>query len=172
VINQDFIRIDIKTSCTLFYFAVKWWEFYDEHGVYMQGAGGSSGGVGHFFIGIIMMCGGFYMLLNAITVSSNFGLGSRLFGFSGFGSNIGITGGMIMIPFIFGIGIIFYNSRNLLGWLLSIGSLTALIFGVISSVRFNLRTMTSFELIVILILAIGGLGLFLRSLKKIDAKIS
>ena len=138
----------------------------------MQGAGGSSGGVGHFFIGIIMMCGGFYMLLNAITVSSNFGLGSRLFGFSGFGSNIGITGGMIMIPFIFGIGIIFYNSRNLLGWLLSIGSLTALIFGVISSVRFNLRTMTSFELIVILILAIGGLGLFLRSLKKIDAKIS
>jgi hypothetical protein len=119
-----------------------------------------------------MMCGGFYMLLNAITVSSNFGLGSRLFGFSGFGSNIGITGGMIMIPFIFGIGIIFYNSRNLLGWLLSIGSLTALIFGVISSVRFNLRTMTSFELIVILILAIGGLGLFLRSLKKIDAKIS
>jgi hypothetical protein len=119
-----------------------------------------------------MMCGGFYMLLNAITVSSNFGLSSRLFGFSGFGSNIGVTGGMIMIPFIFGIGIIFYNSRNLLGWLLSIGSLTALIFGVISSVRFNLRTMTSFELIVILILAIGGLGLFLRSLKKIDAKIS
>ncbi|MBF7075066.1 hypothetical protein ISG33_16815 [Glaciecola sp. MH2013] len=138
----------------------------------MKGAGGSSGGIGHFFIGLIMMSGGFYMLFNAITVSSNFGLGSRMFGFSGFGTSIGITGGMIMIPFIFGVGIIFYNSKNLLGWLLSIGSLTALIFGVISSVRFNLRTMTSFELIVILILAIGGLGLFLRSLKKLDAKVS
>jgi hypothetical protein len=31
--------------------------------------------------------------------------------------------------------------------------------------------MTSFDLIVILILAMGGLGLFLRSLKKIDAAI-
>lgn len=36
----------------------------------MNGAGGSSGGVGQFFIGLIMMCGGGYMLLNAIRVSS------------------------------------------------------------------------------------------------------
>jgi hypothetical protein len=116
-----------------------------------------------------IMCGGFYMLLNAITVSSSFGLSSRLFGF---GNNVGVTGGMIMIPFIFGIGLVFFNSKNILGWLLTFGSITALIFGVISSVSFNLRTMTSFELIVILILAVGGLGLFLRSLKKIDAKYS
>jgi len=135
----------------------------------MNGAGGSSGGIGHFFIGVIMMCGGFYLLLNAITVSSNFGLSSRLFGF---GNNVGVTGGMIMIPFIFGIGLVFFNSKNILGWLLTFGSITALIFGVISSVSFNLRTMTSFELIVILVLAVGGLGLFLRSLKKIDAKYS
>ncbi|WP_133469919.1 hypothetical protein [Paraglaciecola marina] len=135
----------------------------------MNGAGGSSGGIGQFFIGVIMMCGGFYMLLNAITVSSNFGLSSRLFGF---GNNFGVTGGMIMIPFIFGIGLVFFNAKNILGWLLTLGSITALIFGVVSSVRFNLRTMTSFELIVILVLAVGGLGLFLRSLKKIDAKYS
>ena len=77
-----------------------------------------------------------------------------------------------MIPFIFGVGMIFYNSKNLLGWILSIGSITALIFGVISTVRFNLRTMSSFELIVILVLAVGGIGLFLRSLKKIDSKYS
>jgi len=77
-----------------------------------------------------------------------------------------------MLPFIFGIGLIFYNSRNILGWLLSIGSITALIFGVISSVRFSLRTMSSYDLIVILVLAVGGLGLFLRSLKTIDAKYS
>ncbi|MFT5544034.1 MAG: hypothetical protein ACI97K_002560 [Glaciecola sp.] len=138
----------------------------------MNGAGGNSGGIGHFFIGIIMMCGGFYMLLNAITVSSQFGLGSRLYGFSAFGSNLGITGGMVIIPFIFGIGLIFYNSKNILGWLLSVGSITALIFGVISTVRFNLKTMSSFELIVILVLAVGGLGLFLRSLKAIDGKYS
>lgn len=138
----------------------------------MKGAGGSSGGIGHFFIGLIMMCGGFYMLLNAITVTSNFGFATRLYNFNAFGSSMGLTSGMVMIPFMFGIGLVFYNSRNIIGWILSLGSISALIFGVISSVRFSLRTMSSFDLIVILVLAIGGLGLFLRSLKTIDAKYS
>lgn len=132
----------------------------------MKGAGGNSGGIGNFFIGLIMMSGGFYMLLNAITVTSSFGLGSRMYGFNAFGSSMNITGGTVLIPFIFGVGLIFYNAKNILGWLLSIGSITALIFGVISSVRFSMRTMTSFDLIIILVLAIGGLGLFLRSLKS------
>lgn len=140
-------------------------------GVKMRGAGGSSGGLGHFFIGLIMMCGGFYMLLNAITVTSTFGMGMRLYGFSAMGGNYNITSGMIMIPFIFGVGLIFYNSKNILAWVLTIGSVTGLIFGVISSIRFSLRTMTSFDLIVILVLAIGGLGLFLRSLKALDERL-
>ena len=134
----------------------------------MNGAGGNSGGIGHFFIGLIMMCGGFYMLLNAITVSSSFGLSSRIYSLHSFGSGIGITGGTIMIPFILGIGMIFYNAKNILGWLLAIGSITALIFGVISSIRFSLHSMSSFDLIVILVLAVGGLGLFLRSLKSLS----
>jgi len=134
----------------------------------MQGAGGTSGGIGQFFIGFIMMCGGFYMLLNSIHVSSNFGFGARLYGFHAFGSNWGITSGMIMIPFMFGVGMIFYNGKNVIGWLIAIGSIAALIFGVISSIRFNMRSMSAFDLITILVLSMGGLGLFLRSLKKFD----
>lgn len=137
----------------------------------MKGAGGTSGGFGHFFIGLIMMCGGFYMLLNAITVTSNFGMGMRLYGFSTMGGNYNITSGMVMIPFMFGVGLIFYNSRNIIGWILSLGAITGLILGVISSIRFSFKTMTSFDLIVILVLAIGGLGLFLRSLKALDEKL-
>jgi len=117
-----------------------------------------------------MMCGGFYLLLNAITVSSSFGMGMRLYGFSAMGGNYNITTGMIMLPFILGVGIIFYNSKNILGWILSSGSITGLLFGVISSIRFSFKTMTSFDLIVILVLAFGGLGLFLRSLKAFDEK--
>ncbi len=137
----------------------------------MRGAGGTSGGLGQFFIGLIMMCGGFYMLLNAISVTSSFGMGMRLYGFSAMGGNYNVTSGMIMIPFMFGVGLIFYNSKNILGWVLSLGSITALIFGVISSIRFSFRTMSAFDLIVILILAIGGLGLFLRSLKTLDENL-
>ena len=137
----------------------------------MKGAGGTSGGLGQFFIGLIMMCGGFYMLLNAIHVSSSFGMGMRLYGFSAMGGQYNITSGMVIIPFMFGVGLIFYNGRSIVGWLLSIGSITALIFGVISSIRFSFRSMTSFDLIVILVLAMGGLGLFLRSLKTLDERL-
>ena len=132
----------------------------------MNGAGGTSGGVGQFFIGFTMMCGGFYMLLNAITVSTGFSMGYRLYGFSVWGGSYSITSGMVMIPFIFGVGFIFYNAKNIIGWLLTIGSLTALIFGVIASIKFSFRSMTAFELIVILVLAFGGTGLFLRSLRS------
>ena len=132
----------------------------------MRGAGGTQGGIGHFLIGFVMMCSGFYLLFSAITVHSSFGMGMRLYGFNAFGSSIGITTGMVMIPFMFGIGFIFYNSKNVVGWLLAAGSLIALTFGVISSIQFNLRAMSAFELISILILSIGGLGLFLRSLRN------
>jgi len=130
-----------------------------------RGAGGTDGGIGQFLIGFIMMCSGFYMLLNSIHVSSHFGMGMRMYGVSMFGSHLNITSGMIMLPFILGIGIIFYNSKNIIGWLLAIGSLSALIFGVIASIQFSFRHMSAFDLIMILVLSVGGLGLFLRSLK-------
>ncbi|NHZ83165.1 hypothetical protein F2P44_28400 [Massilia sp. CCM 8695] len=132
----------------------------------MNGAGGTSGGTGQFFLGLIMMCGGFYLLLNGIVVSSSFGFSTRLFGI---GSGFGVSGGMVLIPLMIGIGMVFYNSKNYLGWLITLCSFAALVFGVISSVSMSLRTMTAFELIAILVLAIGGLGLFLRSLKPAQA---
>jgi hypothetical protein len=130
----------------------------------IEGAGGTRGGTGRFILGFIMMCGGFYMLLQSITVTSGFGLGLRLFGFSALGINFGITSGMVMIPFIFGIGLLFYNGKSLIGWMLAIGSIAAMIFGVIASTQFILRTMTAFELIIILVLCFGGLGLLASSL--------
>lgn len=133
----------------------------------MKGAGGTSGGISQFFLGLIMMCGGFYMLLNAIKISSSFGMRSHLYQFSNLGG-FNLTSGMVMIPFIFGVGIMFYNYKNILGWILTFGSLVALIFGVISSIQFRFTHMSAFDLIVILVLSIGGLGLFLRSFRTIE----
>jgi len=130
----------------------------------MRGAGGTSGGLGQFFLGLTMLFGGVYLLLNSITVTTNFGFGMRMYGMGQYG----VTSGMILIPFMLGVGMVFYSARNIFGWILAGGSLIALIFGVISSIHFNFRLMSAFDLIVILILAVGGLGLFLRSLKNFD----
>ncbi len=131
-----------------------------------RGAGGTRGGIGSFLVGLIMMCGGWYWILQAITVTHTFSLGLRLYDTG----DLHITSGMILIPLIFGIGMIFFNARNFLGWFLALGSLVALLFGVITSLHFTFRTMSLFDLIVILILAVGGTGLFLRSLRDAGAE--
>ncbi len=136
----------------------------------MRGAGGTSGGTGQFIIGFIMMCGGFYLLLNSIVVSSHFGLGIGLYGFSLFGGHFTITSGMVLIPFIFGVGMVFYNFKNIIGWLLMVFSIVALVFGVLSSIDFRFKPMSSFDLLMILVLAVGGLGLFLNSLRDSSKK--
>jgi hypothetical protein len=130
----------------------------------MRGAGGSSGGVGQFFVGFVMMCGGLFMLFNAIRVTSTFGMGMAMYGFGGYS----VTSGMIMIPFIFGVGFMFYNSKNPIGWMLTVGSLVALVFGVISSIQFTFQAMSAFNLITILVLSVGGIGLLLNSLRAFD----
>ncbi|MFQ3226680.1 MAG: hypothetical protein ACI8RW_000056 [Porticoccaceae bacterium] len=128
----------------------------------MKGAGGTTGGSGKFIIGLIMLCGGLYLLFNSINVYSSYGFSARLYSLGGYR----VTSGMVMIPFMFGVGMVFYNARNYLGWLLAGGSLVALVFGVISSIQFTFQSMSAFDLIVILVLSVGGLGLFLSSLKS------
>ena len=98
-------------------------------------------------------------MLNGMIVRPNFSLGSRVFGIGG----VPVASGMVLIPFMFGVGLIFYNARNWMGWILAGGSLVALIFGVIANMTIQMSRMTGFELITILVLLVGGIGLFLRS---------
>ena len=126
------------------------------------GAGGTEGGAGRFFIGLIMMVVGGYLFLNNIHVTHSFGLGYGLFSISRFS----VTSGYVLIPFIFGIGMIFYNSKNYFGWFLAIASLAMLSFGVITSIHFRFNRMSAFDLITILVLLVGGIGLFLSSLRN------
>ncbi len=131
-----------------------------------RGAGGSNGGEGSFFIGLIMMIAGGYLFLRSIHVDHYLSMGSGLFHIG----NYQVTNGMVLIPFIFGIGMIFYNSANILGWILMIGSMIALVFGIIASINFSLQGMSAFDLITIIVLFTGGLGLFLRSLKGRESR--
>lgn len=137
-----------------------------DHGLkeeeHMRGAGGTEGGIGRFFIGLIMMVAGGYLFLHNIHVSIGFGLGYQYFSFWG----VGFTSGMVLVPFIFGIGLMFYNASNILGWLLTGASLVMLGFGVIAQTRFHLQNMSAFDLLTILVLLVGGIGLFLSSLRS------
>lgn len=126
----------------------------------MHGAGGTEGGLEKFFIGLAMMIGGGYLLLDAIRVTTLYHWQMSLYRFGGFN----LTSGTILIVFIFGVGILFYNAKLIFGWILTAGSMMALIFGVLRRLQFHLEPMSLFDLSLILVLLFGGIGLFLNSL--------
>ncbi len=132
----------------------------------MKGAGGTQGGIGRFVIGFIMLVAGGYLFLDNIQVRTHFRMGG--FGASAFQSfDRFSTSGYVFLPFILGIGLIFYNSKNIAGWLLLAASAVILTVGVITSINLRLVNMSAFELVSILVLMIGGLGLFLSSLRSL-----
>jgi len=108
-----------------------------------------------------MMLAGGYLLLDSIRIYNFFNMHYTLYAFG----PVRFTTGMTLIPLCIGIGMIFYNARNWLGWLLFLGSLLAICVGVIASIQFSLRSMSLLDLLVIFVLLVGGFGLFLSSLR-------
>lgn len=132
----------------------------------MRGAGGTSGGTGSFVLGLIMALAGLYLLLHNITVSHGFSLGYALYRVPMGRTGWNITTGGMLLPFMAGVGVIFYNARSVWGWVLAGGALAALVFGVLMSLTISMRSMSLLDLLLILTLGVGGLGLFARSLRS------
>ncbi|MBF0516763.1 MAG: hypothetical protein HQK97_06540 [Nitrospirae bacterium] len=121
----------------------------------MNGAGGTSGGIGHFLIGLVMVIAGGYLLLNHVMVSS----GSwYIWGHSAFG--------MTLIPLLFGIGILFFNGRSIAGWILTVGGGLVIIVGIISRLDIYFRPTSLFNTMLMLSMLVGGIGLVARSLRE------
>jgi uncharacterized protein len=118
-----------------------------------KGAGGTSGGVFQFLIGLAMAVAGAYMLISRVVVSS----GSWSFG----GYN---TFGLSLIPLIFGIGFVFFNGKSIIGWLLVFTGSVIIISGILMNLNIYFQSTSLFNTIVMLILFAGGIGLIARSI--------
>jgi len=114
-----------------------------------------------FLIGLAMLTVGLYVLLKSIHVSNTFSMSQRF----GYGS-VGVPAGILFLGFIVGVGVLFFNAKNPLGWLIMGGSLVLLIVGVIMNLHVSLAHMDAFSLLTILGLVGGGGGLLLGSMRK------
>jgi hypothetical protein len=120
----------------------------------IRGAGGTEGGIGTFLIGFAMAVAGAWLLTNQVTVTSGFW---HIGGYSAFG--------LSLLPFIIGIGLLFFNGRSILGWLLTLAGAVIIFAGIIANLEIYFRATTLFNTLVMLVLLFGGLGLVARSLR-------
>lgn len=120
-----------------------------------RGAGGTKGGVGEFLIGLAMAIGGGYLFMNQVTVTSGYW---TIWGYNAFG--------LTLLPLLFGIGLLFFNGKSKLAWLLTFGGAVVILFGIIANLTVYWHSTSLFNTIIIFTLLAGGLGLVARSLKE------
>ena len=118
-----------------------------------KGAGGTSGGIVEFFIGLGMTVAGAYLLTNQVTVTSGF------WSYRGYN-----TFGLSLLPLIFGIGVLFFNGKSMVGWLLLFAGVVIIFAGIIANLQIYFQPTSLFNTILMLILLAGGIGLIARGL--------
>jgi hypothetical protein len=118
-------------------------------------AGGTPGGLGHFVLGFIMSCIGGYLLINQVTVVGSF--------WNFYGEN---TFGITLLPMLFGIGLLFWRGRSIIGWFLTIAGALFIFAGILANLHIFFRPASLFNTIVMLVLLVGGLGLIARGLQS------
>jgi hypothetical protein len=121
----------------------------------LSDVGGTPGGLGHFLLGFIMTCIGGYLVSHQVTVVGSY------WGF--YGPN---TFGLTLIPMLFGIGLLFWNGRSRIGWILTIGGACFIFAGVIANLTIHFQATSLFDTMVMLVLLVGGLGMIARSMKS------
>ena len=120
----------------------------------VRGAGGTSGGIGLFLLGLGMAVAGGWLLTNQVTVTSGYW---QWGGYNAFG--------LSLIPLIIGIGLLFFNGRSMAGWLLTFCGAIIIVAGIITNLEIYFRPTSLFNTVMMLILLAGGIGLVARSLR-------
>jgi len=120
----------------------------------LRGAGGTPGGLGEFLLGLAMAVAGGYLLTQQVTVTSGFW---HLWGYNAFG--------LSLVPFIFGVGILFFNGRSTIGWLLLIAGSVIILAGILMNLEIYFRSTSLFNTLIMLVLLFGGIGLIARALR-------
>jgi hypothetical protein len=119
-----------------------------------RGAGGTPGGLGEFLLGMAMAVAGAYLLTSQVTVTSG---AWALWGYESFG--------LTLVPLIFGVGILFFNGRSIVGWLLTLAGAVIIVAGIIANLHIYFQPTSLFNTIVMLVLLAGGLGLVARAVR-------
>lgn len=123
-----------------------------------EGAGGTPGGVGEFFIGLGVAAIGFYLLFSHVTVHSSYW---NFMGFGGASRSFGVS----LIPLLFGIGILFVNAKSVLGWFLAVGGLLFILAGILMNLDIYFQGATLMNTLIMLAMIAAGLGLIVKGLR-------
>jgi hypothetical protein len=125
----------------------------------LRGAGGTPGGIGSFFVGLGLTMLGGYLVFNQVTVHTNF----QIWGWPG---SAGSGFGVVLFTVLLGVGILFFNAKNILGWVLTVGGMGVMIASIILNLNVFFRPTTLLMTLFMFGSLAAGLGLVFRSFRS------
>lgn len=129
-----------------------------------RGSGGSddSKDLRNFFLGLLMLGGGLFMIFQNIVVTNSWGASGHFLRIGSFD----LPNGMIMLPMIIGIFMLFMMDKKIFGWVvLSIGILIVLL-SVLLTTHIAWRRTSAYIFVIMFGLVAAGGGLLIRVLFK------
>ena len=109
-----------------------------------------------FLIGLVLLGAGIFWVLNSFVVSFSWG---SLWG--GFGMNTSLATGLMLVPLLIGIGLLFFLDRKWIGWVV-----LAILVTLLTSVRFRPVSASLWQYVVMFGMIAAGCGLVARGLLK------
>ncbi|HOA79595.1 MAG TPA: hypothetical protein PKK61_00825 [Defluviitaleaceae bacterium] len=116
----------------------------------------SKSSLGSFFLGLILLCAGIYLIFQNTIISSNFSL-EKVIGFTP-------SFGLVLLPLIIGIVVLFFNSKSWVGWLFIVFGMLIILLGILMGLKIRFMPVTLYEAILMYGMTAAGLGLVLRGL--------
>ena len=120
----------------------------------LNNVGGTPGGLGTFLMGFVMTCIGGYLVMNQVAVVGSY--------WSFYGPS---TFGITLLPLLFGIAMLFWNGRSVLGWILTAGGALFILAGIIANLHIYFQATSLFNTLAMLILLTGGLALIAKAVR-------
>ncbi|MGJ8676188.1 MAG: hypothetical protein ACSHX0_01590 [Akkermansiaceae bacterium] len=126
--------------------------------------GGTNGGTSSFLMGggLILMALGMYLFLDSVRVhSGQYGWVSGAIG-RGRGGLETTSMGIVFVPFLLGVSVLFFDAKKRWAWWLSGLGLGVIVIEILSRIRFVLEMKTT-HLLMIMVMVAAGAGMVLRS---------
>lgn len=110
----------------------------------------------NFFLGLILLAAGIFLVFQNTRVMASWHVW-RVGG-------IGVPSGAVAVPLLIGIGMLFYNAKSIIGWLLTIIGVVLLLVSIIFSIKIVFTTTSLFIYVLMFGAILAGTGLLLKAL--------
>lgn len=127
-----------------------------DSGVSSSFGNNSRGSLVSFLAGVGVFALGAYMVMQNTVITSGFRL-SALFGRD-------ISFGVTLIPLLLGIIVLFFNEKNILGWILFVGGILLILVGILMGLHIYFKPVSLVTAIIMYGCVAAGIGLSLKGL--------